>query len=92
MGKFDNAKAGDKVWGVAYGDGEILRIRSKVGRYLLDTNYPLEIKFDLHKESRFFTFEGKETIRHSYPTLFHSRMKIVPLRKEKNNGTEREDL
>ena len=63
---FSNAKVGDKVFDILYGEGFISSIDN--------TPYPINVEFDLTNES--YKIDGKPNIQSKLPTLYHNKFYI----------------
>lgn len=66
---FTNAKVGDPIHTVQWGEGTIIVINEH-------DHYPIIAKFS--NGTRAFLTDGKDCIKHSYPTAFTEPIKVVP--------------
>lgn len=66
---FTNAKVGDPIHTVQWGEGTIIVINKH-------DHYPIIAQFS--NGTRAFTTYGKDCIKHSYPTAFTEPIKVVP--------------
>lgn len=66
---FTNAKVGDPIHTVQWGEGTIIVINEH-------DHYPIIAKFS--NGTRAFLTDGKDCIIHSYPTAFTEPVKVVP--------------
>ena len=66
---FKDAKVADRVWGVIQGWGKVVLVDA--------TKWPLFVKFE-NGTSETYTFEGKETLRDSQPSLFWDKIDMTP--------------
>ena len=70
---FKDAKAGDKVWDIRRGWGEVSYIEH-TGKY------PIFVKFSNYVSGKFST-EGKEFLNDINPTLYWDEFRIIPPKK-----------
>lgn len=78
MAKFDNAKAGDRVWYIIKGWGEVEHIIKNIGiRVRFKVSETIEV-------SEVFTFDGKRyELNDKYPMLFWNEVKLPTVEEDK---------
>lgn len=78
MAQFDDAKVGDRVWGIDCGLGTIDQI-------FPSGEYPVVVDFDLPMRCASYTFDGLRRGNDINPTLFWDEVKIVPPERPKEH-------
>jgi hypothetical protein len=80
-------EVGDKVWAQQFGEGVVTEVYSET------TEYPIHVLFGAYKniqQKQKFTWDGKHSVLHLRPSLFHAGTRIIPAPEPEREKPEHE--